>query len=512
MRNSYRFFAMLALAPVAAFLVYPAGVLFAHGWGEGLRENLLTEERFWRIVLFTYSQAFLSTALAGCVGGVMAVAFTEWGLKGKGLLWRAGLLCYSLPSILVASAVVMTWGSRGPLAVFGIESGAEGWSGILLAHTFLNFGLFLKNLSLALRENGREEEIGALSLGLTRWQTFRVVTLPKVLPTFLSTALTVFLLCSSSFLIVLLLGGGPRFTSLEVAVFQAVRVNFQLGVAAQIAAFQVTVGTLLFLLIRRPRVMSSQSVWVELYSPRVGRPIWIGLLWGLFLWVAAWPLLGLLRAGWVGGSIQAWHGVWGPWLISVDLAVRTSLFCGVVALPLAMAAIHLGGPWGLAIEIAASLPVILSTTLISLSWMLAFRDQFFAWRGNLTLIAGIQAIGALPIVFRVISDGLGRISPSLYRSAQSIGVSAFQQVLWLELPLLRSSIVLAMSLAMAYSFGEVATVLMVMDEKTVTLPLWLYRMMCTYRFGEAAFVGVILMAGLVGLSSLWERLGAWRFR
>ena len=48
----------------------------------------------------------------------------------------------------------------------------------------------------------------------------------------------VFLLCMTSFAVALTLGGGPRATTLELAIYQAVRFDFDLGRAAWLALIQ----------------------------------------------------------------------------------------------------------------------------------------------------------------------------------------------------------------------------------------------------------------------------------
>lgn len=65
--------------------------------------------------------------------------------------------------------------------------------------------------------------------------------------------LLVFTLCFTSFAIVLTLGGGPPATTIEVAIYQALRFDFDLGAAVALATVQMACCALLLLLARNRR-------------------------------------------------------------------------------------------------------------------------------------------------------------------------------------------------------------------------------------------------------------------
>ena len=73
--------------------------------------------------------------------------------------------------------------------------------------------------------------LAAQLMGFTHWRTM----LREVLPGALA---TVFALCLTSFAVALILGGGPWATTLELAIYQAVRFDFDLGHAAGLALVQ----------------------------------------------------------------------------------------------------------------------------------------------------------------------------------------------------------------------------------------------------------------------------------
>ncbi len=66
----------------------------------------------------------------------------------------------------------------------------------------------------------------ASQLGLGGWWLWRAVHWPAIKPVLPGVAALVFTLCFTSFAIIMTLGGGPGTTTLEVAIYQALRFEF----------------------------------------------------------------------------------------------------------------------------------------------------------------------------------------------------------------------------------------------------------------------------------------------
>ncbi len=505
---------LLGALPLLLFFYFPLLKLLSDGiLGSSGAFSYLSPE-FWRLVCFTYGQAILSTVLSCVVGTALALVSSDWEFLGKKVIWTLSLLGFVLPAIIVVNAMVLTWGASSvfsrPLNVLGISSFAYGISGILLCHVFMNFPLFLKNMTLALRENGRSEEMSAMSLGASRLRTLILITLPKTGATLLHTGLLSFVLCSSSFMVVLLLGGGPRYSTLEVAIYQAVKVELDIPLACRLAVFQIAVGVLLFGVLSRvgrTRV-PMQSHWTPIFAPRSSRNRRLGLLiaWVTFIVLVVGPLGTLALDGLFQSPTLDWESLANAMGGSLALAVRTATFSLTAALCLAYAARHGSDRRRRVIEVFSTLPIVISSILLSLAWMVTYRDWFFDHRGDPNLIALVQSIGVLPMVFRVIADALTRIPDETIHSAQSLGASGMQIFWWVELKSLRASLFLGLSLAIGYSIGEVGSQLMLLDEHLLTLPLLIYRLMARYQFSESGFVSAILLLFLAVIFAISQRV------
>ena len=91
----------------------------------------------------------------------------------------------------------------------------------------------------------------AAQLGMGAHASFRLVEWPVLRVALPGVAGLVFMLCVTSFTIVLILGGGPRATTLEVAIYQALRFDFAPARAVALVTVQIVLTLAIVLALRR---------------------------------------------------------------------------------------------------------------------------------------------------------------------------------------------------------------------------------------------------------------------
>ena len=82
------------------------------------------------------------------------------------------------------------------------------------------------------------------SLGFSPLSTFRFIEWPVLARVIPGAAGLIFMLCVTSFTLVLIFGGGPAATTIEVAIYQALRFDFNPERAVSLALLQITVTTI----------------------------------------------------------------------------------------------------------------------------------------------------------------------------------------------------------------------------------------------------------------------------
>ncbi len=518
---------MIAQLKRHAFLLglLPFAILFAGGFlwpvvhlvGTGLFDSTpqpsLAEGYLTRVVVFTYGQALLSTLLAFVIGALGAYLLFENCSRRLPALSRLSLVCFSLPSLVVVLAILAVWGrsgwwNAGPGASAAwLAVDIYGLTGIVIANAFFNFPLFLLGIGSGLRGLDRQWEQTSLAFGQGRLKTFLTVTLPRVWPGLRGAAVLTFLYSSAtSFVVALFLGGGPRATTLEVAVYQAVKMDFNPALAARLALVSFSVSLLLyFVFLRRDWFTTGQESLSEqivpLYAPR-SAVSWIAL-WTIFTFVlgavVVFPLVALLAEG-----VRALPALEYPgWVEAAGQSLRLAVRAAVIAVPTAFGFAYVermvSSRWAKVVfGFLPSLPLAASSLLLSVGLLLRYPELMAATRGSLWPVAVVQAFGALPLVHRTVREGLFRIPVSLLQTAVSFGATPYQVFRRVELPVMAWPLSLAVLIAMASSLGEVAAVLLFSPGEVSTLSVELFRSVGRYRFQEGFGYAVIL----VGLLSL----------
>ena len=103
--------------------------------------------------------------------------------RGKWLLDALVDLPFAISPIVVGLALILVYGKTGWFGDALADAGIQvifSWPGILLATVFVTLPFVAREVAPVLREIGDEQEQAAATLGASRWQTFRRVTLPAI--------------------------------------------------------------------------------------------------------------------------------------------------------------------------------------------------------------------------------------------------------------------------------------------------------------------------------------------
>jgi thiamine transport system permease protein len=231
-----------------AILGLVAGGFIALATFDGGTPSLLSIGPYlWRVLAFSVIQALLSTVLSLALGIGLALALARRRFPGRDLVLAALSTTMVMPTIVVVFAVFAVYGRSGwlaeGLALLGWEGGFSifGYPGILIAHVFLN-GPFVARITLdGLNQVPAEHWRLAAAFGFTPFQIFRHLDWPVLRAELPGIAGLIFLMCFKSFAIVLALGGGPSRSTLEVAIFEALKIDLDFGRVAWLALIQLAI-------------------------------------------------------------------------------------------------------------------------------------------------------------------------------------------------------------------------------------------------------------------------------
>ncbi len=482
--------------------------LRAEGYG-GLRAG------DWAAVRFTVWQALLSAGISVICAVPIARALARRSFPGRSMLVTLLGAPFILPVIVGVLGLIAVFGRSGwindGLTLLGLPNvSIYGAGGVILAHVFFNLPLATRLILQGWLSVPPGQFRLAASLGADGFALHRLIEWPMLKRSLPGAFLLIFLLCLTSFTVALAVGGGPRATTIELAVYQAFRFDFDIGKAATLGLIQIAicvcVAALAFL-VPLPRVQGGSDVGVV---PTWSRPspldwAWIGL-GAAFLLV---PLGAIVLSG-LPGLWGLPSSIWSALWTSVWVAVLSALLCAAMALGLAlMVARSADGVRKLAEGIGvlglATSPLVIGTGLFLMIFPFA-RPMDFALVVTLT----VNAVMSLPFALRVLAPAVAQVYSDHDRLRQSIGMPQGTWARYVVLPAVRRPLGFAMGLAAALSMGDLGVITLFADPAVETLPLALYRLMGAYRMDDAAGAALILVGFSLLLFWMFDRGGRGR--
>lgn len=497
------------LAALSLFFGVAAASLLAlaeAGSGMGARPRLAP---LLHIAGFTLFQAALSTLCSVVPGVAVARAIARRPhLPLRETLLRLLGLPLVLPVIVAILGLASILGSSGPAAALAGAMGWEDWSfpygltGILIGHAFFNLPLTARLLAPVLEAVPVESWRSAAQLGMSSWQVFRHIEWPQLRRAMPGVSGLVFVLCFTSFAVVLVFGGGPWATTLEVAIYQSLRLEFNLDKTVTLAFTQVALCAAALLLVQRLvlPIPTERGDSLCLQRPDVHSRFWLdGAVVAAAVLLVAAPLLAVALRAMTGDGIGilASKTVWMALLRSCLVGGAAGLLALLMGWSIAMAARDLRrtSRWRWLAEPMESLTglnLIVSPVVLGAGLFVLLLPLGAGFGMALPLACAVNAMVTVPYVVRVLSPPMQRIAEHYDRPCRALGIAGWNRARLVEWPLLRRDVGRAFALATGVSLGDLAAIALFGSESTMTLPLLLYRLMASYRMDEAAVVAVLL--------------------
>ena len=504
---------LLSLGPLAALL-----------WQAGTLPSSLLADPYLRHVLgFSLGQALLSTLLSLGVAIPVARALARRRFPGRALLLKLFGLSLVLPVIIAIFGMVAVHGRQGwlpqLLRALGLDPGnyLYGLFGILLAHVFFNMPLAARLILQSIESIPESSWRLASQLGMRSSHIFRLLEWPLIRGILPGLASLIFMLCFTSFTTVLALGGGPKSTTLEVAVYQALRFDFDLATAGGLALVQLLLTVALLLLQHRLQTtpasrLSSHRPCLRPDRHQNGSALVDGLALATGLAIFLPPLLAIIVAGFNPGLLTALAspGLWQAGGQSLVIALAAGTLATLLGAGLLLTSRHLrvrgrkrraAALWEASGSMILMIPAVVLSTGLFIMFM-PFVDVFALgpW-----LVVLVNALMALPYVLRTLSAPMQLVVRQYDRLADSLGVRGLHRLRLVEWPLLRRPLALAMALSMILSLGDLGAIAMFGSQALTTLPWLLYQQLGSYRLTEAAATALLLLTLCFSLFWLVER-------
>ena len=518
----------LPLAFVLLFLAYPLqSILRESLFGESASFHdlrpLWRDSYYLQRLWFTAWQAGVSAVITLSLAMPCAYVFAHYDFRGKALLLAVVTIPFVLPTVVVAVAFSALLGPSGlansALQQFpGVDSAPIDLSNgiwlILAAHVFYNVALAARMIGASWATIDPRIGEAAAVLGAGRIERFARITLPQLRAAILAAGSLVFLFCFTSFGVILILGG-PQYSTIETEIYRELVFLFRPPLAAALAMIQLVV-TFGFLAVyshlsRTSTATSTGQRSRVLASPR--ERVFVVSVIVLLLAFTVTPLLALAERSVhsSGGYTLEFYRSLGEntrrqaLFITPIRAIWNSLSFAAIATTLALplgtltayGVQKLRRRLGALVEALLLLPLGVSAVTLGLGFIITFDEAPLNLRGTRWLLIVAHTLAAYPFVARAVGAQLRSIDPRLREAARVLGEGAAGVFLRVDLPLIWRSMVVGAVFAFAASMGEFGATLLIARPEWPTLPLAIFRHLGQpgeLNYGQALAMSTILMA------------------
>ncbi len=480
--------AALVLIPalfLGVLFCWPVGALVHRavevaGAGDSVPE-LLRRTRALDLLGVTLAQAGASTVAALLLAAPIVWLAARLPGAGSVVLTVLVTVPFVLPTVVVGVAFRALF--SGPLAGLGI---GDGWGAVLAAHAFLNVAVVVRVVGATWRSLDTRTAEAARTLGATRWRAWRTVTLPRLIPSIAGAAALVFLFCSTSFGVIIILGGG-RLRTLETEIYTQAIGYFRIPEAVALSLLQIVVVVAVLVM---TRVVGGAAGGT---SGEGRRPAPVrGVEWIAVGAATIWAVLALAGPIVVLALRSVRPSAGGSWTLagyrsladpvngvtpletlrySLTTAVLAMLIAVVVGLLAAIALHHTHGVAGAIGNLIAMIPLGVSAVTLGFGYLIVLASLPSDVAASPLVIPCVQALIAVPVVIRIIIPALESVPPRLREAAATLGAGPVRVFVTVDLPMIGRSVTAAGGFAFVMALGEFGATSFLARADTTTMPV-----------------------------------------
>ncbi|SIS03154.1 thiamine transport system permease protein [Williamsia sterculiae] len=474
---------------LAVFFGWPVVALVARAFGSaggprGHLGELLDRDDAWSLLGATLGQAAASTVVTVVVAAPIVWLVARVDVPGSRVLMIVVTVPFVLPTVVVGIAFRALLGVGGPLGFLHLDGTLLA---ILAAHAFLNVAVVVRVVAATWASLDPRAEQAARTSGASPMRAFVTVVAPRLLPALASSAALVFLFCSTSFGVVLVLGDG-RVRTLETEIYTQAISYFDLPAAVAVSMLQILVVFAVVLLIRllvpaRPTSRTARAAgrvrphgrgWL----PVIAAGLWAGavllgppvvlVLRSLRPTVGGeWTLVGY-RALDVAVNGQTPLQSMRYSLVSACWAALLALVVGLLtALVLTRSPRWVAGVGG----VVTLLPLGVSAVTVGFGYLIVLAGVPSVVSRSPAIIPVVQALIAIPVVYRMLVPAIGLVPDELRAAAATLGAGPLRVWCTVDLPLIRRALGVATGFAFVMALGEFGATGFLTRPGTVTVPV-----------------------------------------
>lgn len=472
----------------------------------------ITLEVLWNTVLLATIVSVISTL----IGFLFAYASAYLKIANKKIFNAIAILPMISPPFVIALSTILLFGRNGFITrgIFGIrEFSVYGLHGLTLVQTLTFFPVAYLLLVGLLKSIDPSVEEAARDLGASRWQVFKTITLPLMVPGLANAFLLVFIQSIADFGNPMVIGG--NFNTIAVQIYLQGIGNFDIGGGTALA-FLLLLLSLSIYILQKYYIGTKSYITVTgkasrqrdlIDSKHITRPVYFSVL-AISLFVAMMYILIP-----IGSFIKLWGRDYSLSLVHYkyvfDLGIKPIMdttilslwatpISGILAMVVAFLIVRKKFFGKGMLELTTMLALAIPGTVIGLGYVLTYNTRPLVLTGTAAILIIAFVMRSMPIGIRSGIAALQQIDPSIEEAASVLGASSAKVFTTVTVPMIRPAFFSGLVYTFIRSMTLVSTVIFLVSARWNLLTPAIMSQIDVGKIGVASAYSTVLI-GIVAL-------------
>ena len=473
-------------------------------------EIMRNKENF-TIISNTLLLGSITSVISTCIGFFFAYGMTYIKLPFKKLFNFIAILPIVSPPFVVALSAIMLLGRQGFITrrLLGIRN-AEiyGLKGLVLVQVLTFFPVaYLMLVGLLERIDPSVEE-ASRDLGASRWNVFRTITLPLMVPGLANAFLVVFIQVIADFSNPMVIGG--NFTTAAVQIYMQGIGNFRMGSATALSVILMLISISIFIT-QKYYISKKSYVTVtgkasrereKISEPLITTPIFVVMILITLCVITMYAMIpiGSLAKLWgVNHSFSLDHYKYvfslgmKPIKDTTLLSLIATPIAGILAMIIAFLVVRKQFFGRLFIEFTTLLIIAIPGTIIGLGYIITFNQKPLVLTGTGLILIIAFVMRNMPIGVRSGISALQQIDPSIEEAATVLGASSQKVFTSITLPMIKPAFFSGLVYSFARSMTLVSTIIFLVSARYNLLTSAIMNQVDVGKIGVASAYCTILI-------------------
>lgn len=474
-------------------------------------KNIKEMQENFIIILNTLKLGVVTSVISTAIGFFFAYGMTYVKIPFRKFFNSIAILPIVSPPFVIALSAILLLGRRGFITrnLLGIRN-AEiyGFHGLVLVQVLTFFPVAYLMLVGLLQKIDPSVEEASRDLGASRWDVFRTITFPLMIPGLANAILVIFIQAIADFGNPMVIGG--NFTTVAVQIYLQGIGNYDMGSATALAVILILMSISIFVtqkyyISKKSYVTVTGKVSRErekISEKNITMPIFVimaFLTFCVFLMYIMIPIGSFVKLWGVKYDFSLEHykyvfalgmkPIWDTTFLSIISTPITGILAMIIAF-LIVRRKFLGKGF---IEFITMMAIAIPGTIVGLGYIITYNTKPFVLTGTATILIIAFIMRNMPIGIRSGIAALQQIDPSIEEAATVLGANSKKVFTSVTLPMIKPAFFSGLVYAFVRSMTLVSTIIFLVSAKYNLLTVAIMNQIDVGKIGVASAYCTILI-------------------